>query len=305
MTRIVALGGGHGLAGTLAALRQLDADLTGIVTVADNGGSSGRLRDEFGILPPGDLRMALAALCGDDDWGRTWAKILQHRFSGSGPLGGHALGNLLLASTWDEVGDTVAGLELVGQLLRSEGRVLPMAAVPLHIEADVEVDGRVEVVVGQAQVATAGLPIEVRLTPHDPPACAEAIEAVESADWVMVGPGSWFTSVLPNLLVPELRRALAKTPARRALVMNLVAQPGETDGLTATGHLDVIASHAPELRFDAIIVDSTVADHPGLEAGARAMGADLIVADIARREQPDQHDPERLGAVFRTLVEQA
>lgn len=305
MTRITALGGGHGLAGTLSALRHLDADLTGIVTVADNGGSSGRLRDEFGILPPGDLRMALAALCGDDDWGRLWADILQHRFSGEGPLGGHALGNLLLATTWDHLGDTVQGLQLIGQLLRSQGHVLPMAAVPLDIEADVEVNGQIRVIHGQAQVATAGHPIEVRLRPADPPACPEAVAAVLESEWVVVGPGSWFTSVLPNLLVPELRKALIETKANKVLVMNLVAQPGETDGMTATGHLDVIATHAPDLRFDAIVIDTSVADHTGLEAAATALGARLVVADVAREGQPDQHDPHRLAAVFRSLVQQA
>ena len=129
--RVVALGGGHGLAASLAALRRVTDNLTGIVTVADNGGSSGRLREEFGILPPGDLRMALAALCRDDEWGRTWADILQHRFSGDGPLANHALGNLLLAATWDQLGDTVKGLQLVGELLGAQGRVLPMASVPL------------------------------------------------------------------------------------------------------------------------------------------------------------------------------
>ena len=131
--KVVALGGGHGLAATLTALRRVTGRLTGIVTVADNGGSSGRLRADFNILPPGDLRMALAALCGDDDWGRAWAEILQHRFGGDGHLSGHPLGNLLLAALWDMEGDQVAGLDLVAELLRARGRVLPMANVPLDI----------------------------------------------------------------------------------------------------------------------------------------------------------------------------
>src|SRR5690606_14882154 len=152
---VVALGGGHGLAATLSALRRVTHRLTGIVTVADNGGSSGRLRTEFGILPPGDLRMALAALCGDDDWGRAWAEVLQHRFRGDGPLAGHAVGNLLLAALWDMERDQVAGLDLVAELLGARGRVLPMANVPLDIEADVEFGpDRTEVVRGQAEVAT-------------------------------------------------------------------------------------------------------------------------------------------------------
>ena len=136
--KVVALGGGHGLAASLAALRRVTRDITAVVTVADDGGSSGRLRREFGVLPPGDLRMALAALCGDDDWGTTWSKVVQHRFGGDGELGGHAVGNLLIAALWDLLGDPVAGLDWVGRLLRTAGRVLPMAAVPLDIVAEVE-----------------------------------------------------------------------------------------------------------------------------------------------------------------------
>ncbi len=136
--RVVAFGGGHGLAASLSALRRVTDDVTAIVTVADNGGSSGRLRREFGALPPGDLRMALAALCGDDEWGTTWARVVQHRFGGDGDLAGHSLGNLLIAGLWDLLGDPVAGLDWVGRLLRVTGRVLPMAAVPMDIIACVE-----------------------------------------------------------------------------------------------------------------------------------------------------------------------
>ena len=138
--KVVALGGGHGLAATLTALRQFTSEITAIVTVADNGGSSGRLRQEFPIMPPGDLRMALAALCGDDDWGRSWAEIMQYRFTSEGELNGHPVGNLLLAALWDRDGDTVAGLDRVGSLLKVIGRVLPMADQPLDIEATFEED---------------------------------------------------------------------------------------------------------------------------------------------------------------------
>ena len=155
---VAALGGGHGLAATLTALRYVTDEITAIVTVADDGGSSGRLRDEFGVLPPGDLRMALAALCSESEWGHTWRDVLQHRFAGDGPLGGHALGNLLIVALWELHEDPVAGLDLVARLLQAQGRVLPMAAVPLAIEADVgDLDpsdpDAVTVVRGQAQVA--------------------------------------------------------------------------------------------------------------------------------------------------------
>ena len=171
MRKVVALGGGHGLAATLSALRQLTNEITAVVTVADNGGSSGRLREEFPILPPGDLRMALAALCADDEWGRTWANIMQHRFESEGPLNGHAMGNLLLASLWSENEDPVIGLDRVGQLLKVIGRVLPMASIPLDIEGTFNTStGRI-VIKGQKEVATAKGRIEsLRIIPENPQA---------------------------------------------------------------------------------------------------------------------------------------
>jgi len=308
--KIVALGGGHGLAASLSALRHLTRELTGIVTVADNGGSSGRLREELGVLPPGDLRMALAALCGDDDWGRTWAGILQHRFTGDGPLHDHAVGNLLIAAIWDQLGDHVAGLDLVAELLRAQGRVLPMAAVPLDIEADVHLRSapdRLTLVRGQSQVASVdGQVVSVRLDPNDPPACPEAVAAVKDADWVTVGPGSWFTSVMPTLLVPELRDALVSSSARRVLVLNLGEQPGETEGLTPTDHLEVLSAHAPELGLDVVIADTSLVDSRGtLDSAARSLGARLVVADVAASSGSDQHDPIRLAAAFSRAMKQA
>src|SRR5918998_125681 len=210
LPRVVAFGGGHGLAASLSALRRVTDQLTAIVTVADDGGSSGRLRAELNCLPPGDLRMALAALCGDDESGRTWADVLQYRFEGDGGLRGHALGNLLMVGLWERLGDPVAGLDMAARPLGAEGRVLPMASVPLEIEADViGVDAarpdEVSQVRGQAKVATTpGEVSAVRLMPTDPPACLESVEVVMEADWIVLGPGSWFTSVIPHLLVPKL-----------------------------------------------------------------------------------------------------
>ncbi|MGJ9423521.1 gluconeogenesis factor YvcK family protein [Aeromicrobium sp. CF3.5] len=308
--RVVALGGGHGLAASLAALRRITTRLTGVVTVADNGGSSGRLREEFDELPPGDLRMALAALCGDDEWGRTWADILQHRFASHGPMGGHAVGNLLITAIWDLLGDHVQGLDLVGELLGARGRVLPMAAVPLDIEADVQRRDdpqQLTVVRGQVQVASVdGQVVTVRLVPADPPACPEAVAAVQEAEWVVIGPGSWFTSVMPTLLVPQLRDALIETTASRALVLNLTDDDEETRGLSPTDHLEVLAAHAPDLRLDAIIADPSLVDaHGTLEAAAQRLGARLHVAQVTGGESPDQHDPARLAAAFATVMRQA
>lgn len=318
--KVVALGGGHGLAASLSALRRLDdlvevGDLTGIVTVADNGGSSGRLRAQFGILPPGDLRMALAALCSDDDWGRTWARILQHRFGGTSEMGGdelrgHSVGNLLIAAAWEILDDHVEGLDLVGELLGARGRVLPMAAVPLDIEADVHLTSapdRLTLVRGQSQVASVdGQVVSVRLDPADPPACPEAVEAVLDADWVVIGPGSWFTSVMPTLLVPQLRDALLATKAQRALVLNLVEQAGETEGLSPVDHLEVLSAHAPDLRIDLVIADASLSDGNGaLESVAHQLGARLVVADVASFPGSDQHDSERLSKVLRGCLHSA
>ena len=301
---VVALGGGHGLAASLQALRRVTTRPTAIVTVADDGGSSGRLRGEFGVLPPGDLRMALAALCGDDEWGRTWSEVVQHRFRSDGDLHDHSLGNLLIVALWELLDDSVTGLDWVARLLGAQGRVLPMSLVPLDIEALVEgPDEQLARVRGQVAVATA--PGRVRsdsLLPGNPPACPEAVQAVLDADRVVLGPGSWFTSVLPHLLVPDLAAALQATQARRTVVLNLTAQAGETDGFSPANHLEVLARHAPGLTFDAVLADrDAVTDRSSLEAAAAALGADRVLAPLARDDHPDQHDPDRLAAAFRHL----
>ena len=259
--RVVALGGGHGLAASLAALRHVVTDLTAVVTVADNGGSSGRLRREFGVLPPGDLREALAALCGDDDWGRTWARVLQHRFRSEGEMHDHAVGNLLIVALWELLGDHVEGLDWVGRLLGAQGRVLPMALTPLDITASVRgldpTDPEsLTTVRGQVEVATtSGEVAEVRLEPRDPPACPEALAAVEAADWVVLGPGSWFTSVIPHLLVPELRQGLVGVPPAHAGRPQPGAPAGRDRGVLPEQHLEVLAGTLPDLRLDVVLAD--------------------------------------------------
>jgi uncharacterized cofD-like protein len=310
LLKVVALGGGHGLAASLSALRRVTPHVTAVVTVADDGGSSGRLRREFGVLPPGDLRMALAALCGDDDWGTTWARVVQHRFGGAGDLAGHSLGNLLIAGLWDLLGDPVAGLDWVGRLLRVTGRVLPMAAVPMDIVASVEgIDPSAPHVVsevrGQAAVAvTPGRVRSISLLPPDPPAVPEAVAAVLDADWVVFGPGSWFTSVLPHLLVPSLAAALELTEARKLVALNLVPQPGETEGFSPHRHLEVLADHAPSLSFDVVLADSgAVAGAEAtneLEKAADLLRASLLLADVAASDGA-RHDPVRLAAAYREI----
>jgi uncharacterized cofD-like protein len=301
----VALGGGHGLAASLQALRRVTPHVTAVVTVADDGGSSGRLREELGILPPGDLRMALAALAGEDEDCRTWEALLQHRFGGSGPLSGHAVGNLVLAGLVASTGDQVRALDVAGRMLGAVGRVLPMSCVGLEIVAEVtELDpadpSAVAQVVGQVAVATTpGRVSAVHLRPHEPPACPEAAQAVLDADWVVLGPGSWFTSVLPHLLVPELRVALETTSARRLVCLNLAEQPGETDGFTPEEHLAVLRRHAPALALDLVLADGQAVGEPrGLMAAVASAGGRLVLAPVARGDGTPRHDPARLAAAL-------
>jgi uncharacterized cofD-like protein len=304
--RIVALGGGHGLYATLSAARRLTPHITAVVTVADDGGSSGRLRSELSIIPPGDLRMALAALASDSPHGRLWATIIQHRFGGNGALAGHPIGNLILAGLDEVLADPVAALDELGRILGVKGRVLPMCPVALQIEADVaglEGDPRMSRTIrGQVAVATTpGKVRRVRLLPGDPPATRQAVDAIMSADLVVLGPGSWFTSVIPHLLVPGLADALHSTPARRALVLNLAAEPGETAGFSAERHIHVLAQHAPEFTVHEIIVDGTRVpsdrEREQLRRTASLLKASVQFADVSRPGTP-LHDPAKLAAAL-------
>lgn len=300
--KVVALGGGHGLAATLTSLRSFTSDITAIVTVADNGGSSGRLRKEFPILPPGDLRMALAALCGDDEWGRSWAQIMQYRFTSDGPLNGHAVGNLLLAALWDRDEDTVAGLDRVGALLKVVGRVLPMASEPLDIEATFENSIGTQIVRGQAEVATTkGKLKTLRLIPENPAAQPEALAAIHAADWVTMGPGSWFSSVIPHLMVPELCDALVHTSAKKILILNLDTadkSAGEYAGYSPSEHMRILQNYAPQLRFDLVILDSSAEGAQELGTYLSTIGSELVVANLRSSDDPLHHDVKKLGALF-------
>ncbi len=312
--KAVALGGGHGLQGTLAALRRITDDVSAVVTVADDGGSSGRIRRELGLLPPGDLRQAIVTLAGAEnpDGTALWDEVFQHRFDGDGALAGHAVGNLLLAGLLEVLGDPVASLDAACELLGVRGRVLPMCEVPLDIEAEVTgVDAdptAVRRIRGQVAVAsTPGKVRRIRLhaggahpSPTQPSACPAAVQAVLDADVVLLGPGSWFTSVLPHLLVPELRDALMATEARRVLLVNLVPQPGETDGFSPQRHLEVFGEHAPRLRLDAVIGDvHAVAAPDELRSAAEAMGAALVLEQVASTAGGERHDPTALAGCLR------
>lgn len=304
--KVVALGGGHGLAASLRALRPITDDLTAVVCVSDDGGSSGRLREQFPIVPPGDLRMALAALCGDDEWGATWARVLQHRFISDGDLNGHALGNLLITALWQETGDVVTGLEWVGRLLGAQGRVLPVSLEPLEIFADVQdAQGGLRRVQGQVQVATsADQIVTIGLNPIDPPACPQAVEAVESADVVILGPGSWFTSVLTHFQVPQMAQALHSTKGKRILVLNLKAQAGETSGYSPEHYLEVLATQYPDFRLDWVIADPDhVEDEVALRTVSANVGAEVLLAQVADfPEFSDKHDIKALTSAFSSVI---
>ncbi|MEV4708292.1 2-phospho-L-lactate transferase CofD family protein [Actinoplanes sp. NPDC049316] len=352
--KVVAFGGGHGLAASLRALRRcepaLNLDITAVVTVGDNGGSSGRLRAERDAqLPPGDLRMALAALADDDPAHQVMVRLMQHRFAPVGnpdrravahardearpaggsdaeapptssgesadrriaalggkhdPLAGHAVGNLLLLGLMELMDDPVEALRHAGTMVGAQGRVLPMACHAVGIEADVRGGdpGRPDEVVtvrGQHAVAVAGGHVEaVRIVPASPPACPAALDAIREADWLIFGPGSWYTSVLPHLLVPELADAVVASPARRLVTLNLAAD-NETLGLSVADHLAALHWYLPELRIDTVLADAKWVGEPDpVHQAARALGARLVLAPLAVADGSPRHDPESLGAAL-------
>jgi len=306
-SRIVAFGGGHGLAAMLSALRDISSEITAVVTVADNGGSSGQLRSEFGVMPPGDLRMALSALCSDDEWGSSWAEALQHRFESSGPLNGHALGNLLLTALWNLNNDPVVGLIKVGELLRIVGRVLPMAAIPIEIEATLKPlsSGQLgRVIRGQVEVAeAAGEVVSVRLIPDSPPVLPEVLEAIEKAEWITIGPGSWYSSVLPHLLVTQIRTALANSNAKIVVFLNLDARTvkDEASALSPEVQIEFLKTHAPEVKIDYLVADNSIKT-TGLEAIAQKYEAQLILSDLAHHPGSDQHDRFKVLSTLKNLI---
>ncbi|MFB9357072.1 gluconeogenesis factor YvcK family protein [Actinoplanes nipponensis] len=370
--KVVAFGGGHGLAASLRGLRhcapELELEITAVVTVGDNGGSSGRLRAERDAqLPPGDLRMALAALAGEDPAHQRTVALMQHRFAlvgkpdrrGTGiedfptvparvaagaadgpdtespvpgpgqdagpagktgwgsvdrriasvggkhdPLAGHAVGNLLLLGLLELLGDPVAALEHAAAMVGACGRVLPMASHAVGIEADVRGadparPDEVVTVRGQHAVAiTTGHVEALRIVPSSPPACPPALAAIAEADWLIFGPGSWYTSVLPHLLVPELAEAIVASPARRLVTLNL-ATDNETFGLSVADHLAALHWYLPRLRVDVVLADDKRVGEPDpVHRAAAALGARLVLAPLAVADGSPKHDPESLGTAL-------
>ena len=284
---VVALGGGHGLASTLGAARRYAGTLTAVVSVADDGGSSGRLREIAGIPAPGDLRRCLVAMAAD---GSPWAPAFEYRFPvGSGDLEGHALGNLVIAGLANVTGDFARALELAGELLGAIGEVVPATEVPVVLKA--EVAGRE--VVGQVAVSeTYGLITCVSIVPPDATVPDAALDAVAAADQVVMGPGSLYTSVLAVVAVPGIRAALEARRAGRVYVCNLRPQLPETAGFDDAAHLKALLDHG-------IPVDVMVTE--GEEATYEIAGVRVVRAPVGRPDG-DGHDPAGLAAVLARLT---
>jgi uncharacterized cofD-like protein len=285
LPRVVALGGGHGLAATLAAVRRYAGDITAIVSVADDGGSSGRLRDSYWIPAPGDLRRCLVAL-GDPD--SLWGRAFEYRFE-AGDLVGHPLGNLVIAGLASATGDFTAALEEAGRLVGIKGRILPATAAPVVLKA--EVGG--EEVIGQVRVQDATGPISrVQLVPADAQPPADAPLAIAAADQVILGPGSLYTSVLAVTAVPALRQALAARAGGRVYVCNLRPQLPETAGFDVAAHVRALRAHGVE-------VDVVVHDPRSMPTGS--LDVPVVETPLARADGL-AHDPVLLAAVLRRLA---
>ena len=282
--RVVALGGGHGLSASLEAARRYAGAITAIVSVADDGGSSGRLRTALGIPAPGDLRRCLQAL-GDAD--SVWCRALDHRFD-AGELEGHALGNLLIAGVAGATGDFVAALEEVGRLVGAVGRVLPATMAPVVLKAETD-GGPVE---GQVAVASTDGISKVSIFPTDAEPPPAALDALARADQVVLGPGSLYTSILAVVAVPALGDALKRTPARKVYVCNLRPQVPETEGYDAAAHVEALLAHGLE-------VDDVVWDPAGVPLGA--VPVTVHERDLTRRDGRG-HDPVRLAEALAGLV---
>jgi uncharacterized cofD-like protein len=284
LTAVAALGGGHGLAATLRAVRRYASPVTAIVSVADDGGSSGRLRETFGILAPGDLRKCLVAL---GDPGSVWAEAFEYRF-GAGELEGHPLGNLVLAGLAAVTRSWTDALGEAGRMIGSAGRVLPATLVPVVLKANTAA-GEVR---GQAAVMRSGAITGVSIVPPDAEAPPEAVTAILEADQVVIGPGSLFTSILAAAAVPRLRDALAATRGRKVYVANLRPQVPETEGYDVGDHVAALAAHGVD-------VDVVVWDPSAIALGRLA--GPHVEADLGRGDGLG-HDPAKLASVLADLV---
>lgn len=288
---VVALGGGHGLAVALRAAREYAGSVTAVVSVADDGGSSGRLRRDFGVPAPGDLRKCLVALAGGDT---RWREAFEYRFE-VGDLGGHALGNLVIVGLAEAFGDFGAAVEEAGRLLHAVGSVVPATTDGVVLKADVEgepVEGQVAVENSPGRIRRVGL------VPDDADASPAAVAAIAAADQVVLAPGSLYTSLLPVLCVHQLCDAVAAATGRVVQVSNLRPQPPETDGLDATDHLRAVREHGGRVDTFLYQVDGVLAAD---DNAIREWGIEPVAADVASASGR-VHDPSRLATALRALL---
>jgi uncharacterized cofD-like protein len=258
--KLVAIGGGTGLSTMLAGLKQLVGtsddeiwieNLSAIVTVSDDGGSSGRLRDELQMLPPGDIRNCMIALSEDAN---LISRLFRHRFRGDGELGGHSFGNLFLAALTEITGDFTEAIRLSSEVIASKGHIYPATLSDVRLVAELE-DG--SIVRGETHISASKVPIRrLHLEPEQCLPLPQALKAIRAADIITVGPGSLYTSILPNLLVAQVARVIGESSATKIFVSNLMTQPGETDGYTAREHLETVRKYAPEIHFDFVVCNN-------------------------------------------------
>lgn len=306
--RVVVVGGGTGMPVLLRGLKELTSNLTAIVTVADDGGSSGRLRDELGILPPGDIRNCLLALATTEP---LLERLFQHRFGSGTDLQGHSFGNLFIAAMSEITGDFEEAVKESSKVLAVRGRVLPVTLQDIVLCAEMA-DG--STICGETSIAASELAIKrVFIQPADVDPLPEALSAIKEADAIVLGPGSLFTSVIPNLLVPGVVEAIAASPAARIYVCNVMTQPGETNGFSAADHLQAILEHSRPGLIDHILINSQAidphlliryqADGAGVvtwdEVELSALGVKVDTADLVEQNDFVRHDSRRLAqAVF-------
>lgn len=300
--KVVAIGGGTGLPNLLKGIKEYTTNLTAIVTVADDGGSSGLLRRELGLLPPGDIRNAITALADSES---LMAQLFQYRFEEGKGLNGHSFGNLFIAAMAGVTGNFEKAIVESGKVLAIQGRIFPSTLENVTLWAEFkEDDGSPDPprrVPGESQIPKVGAPIaRVWLEPQTPPAHPEAVQAVLEADLVAVGPGSLYTSVLPNLLVPGIAEALKVTPALKVYVCNVATQRGETDGFIAGDHVRVLEEHLGPV-FDWVLANDNLGVKlpPGVKAvrPQRLPGQNfrMLTADMVDERNPWRHDPHRLA----------
>ncbi len=294
---VVVIGGGSGLPNLLRGLKHYTTNITAVVTVADDGGSSGRLRSELDMPPPGDIRNCLVALADSEG---VMQELMDYRFSTNGQLDGHSFGNILIAALANIGGDFYKGVEIAGQLLAVRGKVVPSTT------GNVTLVGRTisgQQLVGETEVGSTNEHLRlVSLAPRDAPAHPEAIEAIAEADLLILGPGSLFTSVVPNLLVSGIASAVGSTGALKMLVCNVASQPGETDGFGVPDYVDVVRHYAGNSSVDIVVANNNLLDGEREEKFKLVRPepvwndlAECVLADVINEDQPTRHDPAKLA----------